>query len=98
MEVLFKAKLRIVFSNPVADESMKKRLDSIKVDLDGENRDILSISASDIANDKTINSIIVVLSKTEKNYNLPVYLEKIRNKLSEITKSDGVKLIDINVL
>jgi hypothetical protein len=98
MEVLFKAKLRIVFSNPVADENMKKKLDAVKVNLDGENQDILSISASDVTNNKTINSIVVVLSKTEKNYNLPIYLEKIRIKIGELTKSDGVKLIDVTVL
>jgi hypothetical protein len=98
VEVLFKAKMRVVFSEAAANEDMKKKLDAIRVDLDTDKKDVLSVSGSEITNDKTITCIVVVLSKTEKTYNLPTYLEKIRIKIAEVTKADGLKLIDINII
>jgi uncharacterized protein YegL len=98
VEVLFKAKVRIVFSDAVANDELKKKVDNIKAELDDEKKVILSMSGSEINNEKSLTCVAVVLSKTEKSYNLQTYLDKIRTKVSEITKSDGVKLIDISVL
>jgi hypothetical protein len=98
VEVLFKAKMRVVFTDAVANETLKKKIDSIKVDLDPEKKDVLTISGSEITNDRTISCIVIVLSKTEKSYNLPTYLDKIRTKIASATQDDGLKLIDIQII
>lgn len=98
MEILFKAKMRLVFSDVIANNELKKKIDAIKIDLDGANRDILSISGSEITSEKTITCIAIVLSKTEQTYDLPSYLQKIRAKVTMATEGNGLKLIDIHVM
>jgi hypothetical protein len=98
VELLFKAKMRVVFTDAIATEALKSKIDAIKIDLDSEKKDVLTISGSEIINDRTITCIAIVLSKTDKTYNLTTYIEKIRTHIAAATQNDSLKLIDIQII
>lgn len=98
MEVLLKARIRVVFTNAIANEDLRKKLDSLKISLDNENKDILSISGAEISSDNSITCIVIVLSKTERTYDLQTYIQKIQSKVSEAVNQQPIKLIDISIM